>query len=412
MTRSRTGILVALAAAVVAAAAVLGAQLISLGSAPAAYAAAAFERTGPVVGAGENPLYAIRAVLQGQSEAMVRGDRDGYLAAFPVAAAELRERAGRRFDSLTALGVRRWDLTTNGVPGLLNGVWRLPVSVGYCFDTPDCTPLPLLLDTEWTVAHGRVRLAGWEQTDRPWDTTRLTVRRGERVTVAGAESVDPDALGTLLRAAEAAAPTDDRVARSFGGAPRRYHVFVAGDEEWTTWYDGETENAAAYAIPLQPGTADVVVDHRQILSDAWNTQLMTHEFAHVVTLDGNRPAPGSWWLVEGIAEYVANADGAALRKDLRAVRAYVKAGRWDGAVALGAPADGTSLEDTVARYGIALLAVTYLAQHFGEAKLFAFFTQVVRKGVSPDAAAGAALGADWATVAKDAAASVRVAAAQ
>ncbi|WP_426503407.1 hypothetical protein ACPPVO_38020 [Dactylosporangium sp. McL0621] len=412
MMRARTGTVVALSAAVVAAAAVLAAQLISFGAPPTAYAAAAFERAGPVVGPGENPLYAIQAVLKGQSEAMVQGDRDAYLAAFPATETQLRERAGRRFDSLAALGVRRWDLATNGVPGQFNGLWRVPVSIGYCFDVPDCTPVPLLVDTDWTVAHGRVRLAGWEQTNRPWDTARLTVRRGERVTVAAAESVDPDLFDTLLRAAEAAAPVDDRVASSFGGPPRRYLVFVAGDEEWASWYDSDTENAAAYTIPLQPGTSDVVVDRRSIRGEAWNRTLMTHEFAHVVTLGGTRPPFGAWWLVEGIAEYVANGDGTALRDDLPSVQKYLKAERWDGTVALGPPADGATLDDTVARYGIALLAVTYLARQFGEAKMLAFFAQVVRRGATLDAAATSALGATWSTVARDAAASVRAAAAQ
>ncbi|WP_433202901.1 hypothetical protein ACQP00_33180 [Dactylosporangium sp. CS-047395] len=412
MTRSRTGTLVALAAAVVAAAAILTAQLVTLGSAPTAYAAVAFARAGNVVKAGENPLYAIQAVLKGQSAAMLHGDRDAYLAAFPDAGAEVRERAGRRFDSLTALAVRRWDLTTNGIPSQVNGVWRLPVAVGYCFDGPDCTPIPLLVDTEWTVERGRVRLAGYEQTNRPWDTTKLTVRNGERVTVAGPESIDDTVLDRLLKASEAAAPVDDRVATSFGGPPPRYLVYVAGEQEWTSWYDSDTENAAAYTIPLQPGTSEVIVARGSVRGEASVRTLMTHEFAHVVTLDGNRPPAAGWWLTEGIAEYVANGDGGALRDDLDSVRAYLEAGRWDGTVALGPPADGTKLEDAVARYGIALLAVTYLAQHFGEARLFAFFTQVVRKGATLDAAARSALGADWPAVARDAAASVRAAAAQ
>ncbi|GAA3453361.1 hypothetical protein GCM10018962_51940 [Dactylosporangium matsuzakiense] len=407
MTRVRTGTVVALAAAVVAAAAVLAAQLVSLGPDSTAYAAAAFERTGPVVGPGENPLYAIQEVLKGQTAAVLHGDRDAYLGAIPVADTTLRDRAGDRFDALTALHVTRWDLATNGVPGQVNGAWRLPVSIGYCFDDPGCTPIPLLIDTEWTVVHGRVRLVGYEQTDRPWDRSRLTVRRGERVTVAGAGSVAPELLDRLLQASERGAPVDDRAASAFGGPPRRYLVYVAGDEEWKRWYVGDTENAAAYTIPLQPGTAEVVVHDRSIRADDWNLTMMTHEFAHVVTLAGNRYPAGAWWLVEGIAEYIANGDGGALHDDLDAVQRYLTDGRWDGTVALGPPAAGATLDDTVARYGIALLAVTYLAQRFGEAKLFEFFTEVVRRYGTVEAASRTILGAEWPAVAKDAAAAVR-----
>jgi hypothetical protein len=115
-------------------------------------------------------------------------------------------------------------------------------------------------------------------------------------------------------------------------------------------------------------------------------------------------------LIEGIAEYIANGDGSALEGDLPSVRAYLAAGRWDGTVALSRPPKDASLEDTVACYGIALLAVTYLAKRYGEAKMIAFFTSMVRQRTTLEAASQSALATDWATVAKDAAASIRTAA--
>jgi hypothetical protein len=80
-------------------------------------------------------------------------------------------------------------------------------------------------------------------------------------------------------------------------------------------------------------------------------------------------------------------------------------------VDLGPPPADASLADSVARYGIALLAVTYLAKHFGEAKMLAFLVQVLRKRVTVQAAAPAVLGADWQAVSSGAAASIRAAAA-
>jgi hypothetical protein len=130
-----------------------------------------------------------------------------------------------------------------------------------------------------------------------------------------------------------------------------------------------------------------------------------------VTLDGTEPPASAWWLVEGSAEYIANGSGAALREDRPALRAYLAKKGWDGTVDLGPPPADASLADSVARYGIALLAVTYLAKHFGEAKMLAFLVQVLRKRVTVQAAAPAVLGADWQAVSSGAAASIRAAAA-
>src|SRR5262249_48624634 len=159
-------------------------------------------------------------------------------------------------------------------------------------------------------------------------------------------------LDRVLQAAETATGTTDRFATSFDGLPQRYFVYVAGKSEWLRWYDGASPNAAAYTRALEPGASDVVIDRSVVTSDEETTTILTHEFGHVVTLDGTSPAATTWWLVEGIAEYIANGDGSALRDDLSSVRTYLAGGRWDGTVNLGPPPDDASLEDTIARYGI------------------------------------------------------------
>ncbi|MFF5234727.1 hypothetical protein [Dactylosporangium sp. NPDC000521] len=405
----RHGALAVLSAAAVTALAVLVTLLVP--PTPTAYGAG-IALTGPIVRPDENPLFAIQDVLARQSAALLRGDRDGYLQAIPADDAPLREQAGRRFDSLTALRVRRWTMATADLPSQVNDAWRVPVDVGYCFADDDCTPVQLRVSTKWSVVHGRLRLAGYEQTRRPWDATALTVKEGSRVTVAGPADdprVTPAVLDRVLRAAEAATGTDDRFAASFDGPPRRYFVYVAGEEQWKGWYAGGSANAAAYTIPLQPGASDVVVDHGT-LTDSWLPTLITHEFAHVVTLGGVAPPAAAWWLTEGIATYIANGSGGELRNELPSVRSYVAAGRWDGSVTLtGPPADAT-FEETAACYGIALLAVTYLAQHYGEAKMLAFFTEVVRKRRPVDTAAQSVFGVPWKSISADATAAVRAAA--
>jgi hypothetical protein len=398
-------LLLALSIAVLTAAAVLAAQLVTLPANAAASGPTGISLTGPTLRPDENPLYAIRDVLAGQSQALLHGDRDGYLRAIPEQQRVLRTQAGQRFDSLTALHVRRWSLTTWGVPSTLNGLWQQPVELGYCFGRSDCTPIYLRVGTSWAVVHGRLQLVAYEQTNRPWDGGRLTVKDGKRVTVAG--PVSDTVLDRVLHAAETATGTTDRLATSFDGLPQRYFVYVAGKSEWLRWYDGASPNAAAYTRALEPGASDVVIDRSVVTSDDETTTILTHEFGHVVTLDGTSPPAAAWWLVEGIAEYVANGDGSALRDDLSSVRTYLAAGRWDGTVSLGPPPDGASLEDTVARYGIALLAVTYLAKHYGEAKMLDFFTQVVRRQAALEDASQSVFGTTWQTVSKDTAASIR-----
>src|SRR5689334_10611811 len=91
----RHGLLLALSVAVVTAAAVLAGQLVTLNAA-SAYGRTDISATGPRLRDGENPLYAIREVLAGQSAALLRGDRDGYLRAIPVQQTDLRAQAGQR----------------------------------------------------------------------------------------------------------------------------------------------------------------------------------------------------------------------------------------------------------------------------------------------------------------------------
>ncbi|WP_238013412.1 hypothetical protein KZZ52_23795 [Dactylosporangium sp. AC04546] len=404
------GVVLALSVAVVTAVAVLLAQFVAVVPGDRAYAAAGIPATGPMLPPGENPLYAIQEVLEKQSAALLRGDRAGYLRAIPATQGELRAQATARFTTLTALRVRKWTMTTIGIPGRVDDIWKLSVDISYCFDRDDCAPLDARVETRWAVPDGRLQLVAYEGSDRPWDDgTALVVKDGARVTVASADA-DPAILDRVLRAAEAAAVTNDRFATTLGGAPQRYHVYVAGDEEWLEWYGGASENAAAFTIPLAPGVSDVVVDHGTVTSDGWATTLLTHEFAHVVSLGGENPPYSAWWLTEGIAEYIANTDGSVLEDDLRSVRRYLAASKWDGTVTLGPPPSGTSLADANARYGIAFLTVQYLADRFGEERMLAFFTQVVRRDVAVDAASRSVFGTAWSPVAKDAASSIRAAA--
>ncbi|MGI5240502.1 hypothetical protein [Dactylosporangium sp. CA-139066] len=89
------------------------------------------------------------------------------------------------------------------------------------------------------------------------------------------------------------------------------------------------------------------------------------------------------------------------------MRRFVKAGRWDGTITLGAMPRDASADERTARYGLALLAVSCLAKRFGEDRMLDFFAAVVRGWRTPEVASATAFGTDWAPVAASCAAQIR-----
>jgi hypothetical protein len=214
-------------------------------------------------------------------------------------------------------------------------------------------------------------------------------------------------LPGMLAAAERAAAVADRYAK-WGGPPARYFVFLAGPDEWTKWYGVKQASwVAAYAMPLSDQVTEVVLNASRV--DVMQTaDVLRHELTHVVTLTGTRQAyEHTWWLVEGVAEYVRLVGGKAGFDGAADLRRFIHSGRWTGAVALDDPAAGATDTDVRAGYGVAFLAVRRIAERFGEQRMLDFFGAVVRDGVAVEQAAPAALGAPWDDVAADCAQYVR-----
>ncbi|GAA3455232.1 hypothetical protein [Dactylosporangium matsuzakiense] len=131
--------------------------------------------------------------------------------------------------------------------------------------------------------------------------------------------------------------------------------------------------------------------------DHGRRNLLTHEFTHVLSLGDDDGDDRDWWLSEGLAEYVADRGGDWTPARLPDVRRLIRTGGWDGTITLAAPPKDLPASDRRGRYGIALLAVTCLARHYGEDRMLAFFTAVVRNRAEPAAAALTTLGAGWPT---------------
>ncbi|GAA3220676.1 hypothetical protein GCM10010532_050490 [Dactylosporangium siamense] len=336
----------------------------------------------------------IDAGLAAQSQALLGGDLAAYLS---FVDAPLHPEFTQRFHSLRALRVARWTAKVLIMPLDPDDKWTVKVTVRYCLGDADCVPAEMVLPSTWTVRDGRAVATTFQRTVLPWDLTALEAVAGRRVIVAAPAALAGQ-LRQTLEAADRAADLADRYAR-WDPPPKRYVVYIAGPEQWRTWWNGRTDYTDGYAYG--PYGVAVKADQDGL------TNLLTHEFTHVVSISDQYGGARDWWLTEGLAEYVADRDGSWTRDRLPFVRRYLRAGRWDGAVTLAGVPNGASKDDSVARYGLALLTVTCLANRFGEDKMLAFFTSVVREAQEPEQAAPTVFGTDWAPVAGACAAEIR-----
>ncbi|WP_432840685.1 hypothetical protein [Dactylosporangium sp. CA-092794] len=341
----------------------------------------------------------ILGVLTQQSQALLAGNHDGYLAA---AGGGLQDGFNRRFGSLRALGVQSWTPTLVDKPAQnADGTWSVLVRWDYCFGK-GCTQLfPQVVQTSWTITGGKASIAKYEQTSEPWDASSLQAVTGRRVIVAGS-GANASKLQRVLTKADQAADIADRYAH-WDPPPKWYIVYVAGEGEWKSWWDNGDIGASYDGYSAGPRG---IVMQASDAGQSWLLSLLSHEFGHVVTVGEDYGGIDDWWLVEGIADYISDRDGSTLRGRLPDVRHFVKHG-WDGSITMGPPPQSASNEEIDARYGIALISVSCLAKKFGEPKMLDFFGEVVRKNASLESASTGVLGQEWAGVASYCAGQVR-----
>lgn len=344
----------------------------------------------------------IAVILDHQETALLVGDLPGFLAAVDASDVALQIQLARRFHALRAMRVARWDESLAG-PLTIGPEQTITASVllRYCFAAQQCLPIEITVETRWVTSQGRIRLTAFGASSsgqigpRPWETSTLEAAVGRRVIVAGTERW-AGRLRSVLAAAERVAAVTDRYAR-WTDRPTRYIVYLAGPEEWGRWYGVEQAGwVAAYAIPLTEYHTEIVLNGFKVGDDDVR-DVLRHEFAHVVTLMGvSKTSPNSWWLIEGIADYIQNVGlPISSYRALGDGRQYVRSSGWNGPVALGAPEAGATIAEANGRYAIAFLSVRRLAEWFGERQMLEFFRAVVRDGRGLEAASASALGLPW-----------------
>jgi hypothetical protein len=242
---------------------------------------------------------------------------------------------------------------------------------------------------------------------QPWETADLAAQVGARTLVA-IPAKYRSRLPDLSRRAEKAAAVADRF--RIGDTPvDRYRIFVADDPSWQRWFSGHPGKwVAGTAFPTGPNRIDVEV-HASDLTPGFSDELLTHELAHVSTLrnDTYYGQDDVWFLVEGMADYVATqrpgVDGYRKRYALD----HLLRRRPLRSVAVEPPADHASLLDADSRYAVGYYTLTYLIKQYGKAKTLQFFQGAVQYGIGLEGASRSAFGKPWSTVDKACAAYVR-----
>ncbi|MEU4214736.1 hypothetical protein [Actinoplanes sp. NPDC026623] len=341
---------------------------------------------------------AIRATLDGQGAALLRGDRTGWLSNVDPA---LSKDWNRLYANLRGLQVSGWLPRTRGVEQ--GAQWETEIQIRVCFAAPVCARTPetyVPLDdvisarTTWTVIAGRATLTGFKQFASdgpvPWKNATLTFATGRRVVIAAPENLDGATPAQWLPAAERAARVADRYTLTTP-KPGRYLVFLAGKQEWDRAV-GTNHEAAAFVDRTSESTAFAVVDATRIDADFGDECLLRHELGHIATLLGTLDT-GDDWAVEGMAEYIAYAGVPVQSYELILdARWHVQHTGWRGRLDLEWSTDP---EERFGFYAMGFLAMRCIAEKYGETRLLNFFTEVVRRGESPAEASRSALNRPW-----------------
>jgi hypothetical protein len=378
----------------------------------------------PSIGPGPGER-ATQSAIERQSKALLAGDEAGWLATIDPANEQLVTRYRTIFRSLRAMRVSLWRPMVNPYGGSVamgevetNGtLWTLKLVVEYCLGAPTCpsydphdgTPRPprFYLAGSWRMVNGRAVLTAEQEGHpargtAPWESELVSVV-GKRVVVAA-----PPALAARLPAvlpiAEDAAATADRYAR-FSRPPAAYIVYLASTYELKSWYGvGESVGEpGGYAVQLDRDSEEVVINMDLLTPDELPIAIR-HEFGHVVAQLGSVAPATSFWLNEGIAEYIAFSGRPLTAYNRHAdIKKFVSSGWWKGNVDI----DQKPIFEISGAYGVAYLGVTCLATRYGDDRMLQFFGDVVRDRRSAVEAAQARLGQPWQTVNADCAQFVR-----
>ncbi|MFI5494996.1 hypothetical protein [Actinoplanes sp. NPDC051859] len=361
----------------------------------------------------------VLAYLDEQAEALLRGDEQGWLELVDPGSPPLVARYQAMFTSLRALGVREFHVNVpEVVPQGQNSVLA-QVDIDYCLTGDACASDPTwenMADASQRITltrrDGDMVITSAESTKddnaampAPWEVSKLFALHGKRLTLV-ASAGQRSHLPRLLPIAERAATVADRYAGMIDNPQRHYRIYVAGPQEWTTWYANPEESTSiGYAQTLTESTTDVVLNMAELESDAELLAVtIQHELAHVATIGGlfdDESAGSRMWLEEGLAEYIGWLPQRATDSSSRpAVREALDSGDRPPSIALPELAEDADLEEGDTYYGMAHFAANCLADKYGDRALMTFARLYLREATDLDRASEQAFGRPFPAVDK------------
>jgi hypothetical protein len=219
-----------------------------------------------------------------------------------------------------------------------------------------------------------------------WDLGRIQVHRGQRVLAVVEKGDTRRGRALVAEATEALNQVTEYWPRKWRGS-----VFVVALDETDVrdarFADEDIESAASAGSTFSslPGeeTADGTVAGAYIVinpneRDRVDEILLSHEITHVATADlgGYEPL----WLAEGAAEYVS-------WRGIEAVSGPGEVGKWEQEVIDEAlpvltalPSDAGFYQNSADVYGVSWLAVRFLVQRLGLAKVAELYEDLARHG--------------------------------
>ncbi|MCW2679782.1 MAG: hypothetical protein JWM62_1183 [Frankiales bacterium] len=370
---------------------------------------------------------AVRELLAERAGALVRRDKDSFLAVVDPAAVVLRARQAALFDALEQVPLQTWryrvDVTTERPADAVldrkygrDRWWAPDVALEYALAGYDDRPTVAEHHLTFVKRDGRWLLGADDDfedvglaTPRAlWDRGPVVSERVGDVLVLGR----PTARRLLRNVASLTAAAVPRVDRVWGADWRRGAVVVVptSAEEMSELLgnDSDLSQIAAVATAELGGGASefdpsgdrilVNPDTFGRLGQLGRRVVLTHELTHVATRRSTGPAVPAW-LAEGFADYVGYQDvDLPLALSARELRKDVRAGRPPAALPVDADFHGGNARLAQA-YEQSWLAVRLLADQHGQEALLRFYRAVGarRGGVPATAAVDQALRAELGT---------------
>ncbi|MGW0700461.1 hypothetical protein ACWD0A_14335 [Streptomyces sp. NPDC002867] len=331
---------------------------------------------------------AIQQTLDDRGEAVVEGDRTGYLATLDPGATALRERQGREFANMADIPFHSWEYRIKGVRHQGDRAVA-DTELHYRVDGYDSASVAADRVLELVERDGRWYVVADEPgTGAPqqlWQQGDVRVVRGSHSLVLGVGQ-DDKRLRELAAAADRAVPavrnawpskwtgrvvvlvpsSVEAMGRLLGAPAAGYRGIAAV----TTGETGRRDGSAADRVIVNP-------EAYGLLGDFGRRIVLTHETTHVATR-ADTSAATPMWLSEGFADWVAyRGTGRTAEETAPELRDAVRGGDVPGALpddegfAFGGEADALARA-----YEGGWLACDLIADRWGEDELREFYRTV------------------------------------